>query len=112
MFGLRQKLFVAFGGLLVIILAVSTLGIAVLRQHRTWLDTFLSENWRSVEYGQGMLGCSLQPLNAVAQSISGVTGQPTAAEIRSRRRGTRRVKPLESFDENVDAEDHNITFAP
>jgi hypothetical protein len=55
MFGLRQKLFFGFGGLLAILLAVSILGVAVLNQHRTWLDKFLYENWRSVEYGQHML---------------------------------------------------------
>ena len=107
MFGLRQKLFVGFGGLLVILLAVSTLSLAVLRQHRTWLDTFLSENWRSVEYGQHMLD-ALQPLNAVAESVSGAHGQPTSGELLAAKAGLQ--KPLETFDENCDAENHNITL--
>ena len=55
MFGLRQKLILGFGGLLMILLIVSALGIAVLRKHRGELDKFLYENWRSVEYGQAMV---------------------------------------------------------
>ena len=55
MFGLRQKLALGFGGLLLILLLVSALGIAVLRQHRAALDKFLYENWRSVEYSQNMI---------------------------------------------------------
>ena len=55
MFGLRQKLAFGFGGLLAILQIVSSFGIAVMRQHRAELDTFLKENWRSVAYGQQML---------------------------------------------------------
>ena len=107
MFGLRQKLFFGFGGLLVILLAVSVLGVAVLQQHRTWLDRFLYENWRSVEYGQHMLE-SLQPLNAVAQAVSGRGGRPTHAEIAAASAAA--AKPLADFDANCNAEDHNITL--
>ena len=38
MLGLRQKLVLAFGGMLLILLIVSGLGIAVLKQHRSALD--------------------------------------------------------------------------
>jgi signal transduction histidine kinase len=107
MFGLRQKLFFGFGGLLVILLAVSSLGVAVLHQHRTWLDSFLYENWRSVEYGQHMLE-ALQPLNSIAQGVSGDARQPTAAEVSAASAAAE--KPLKSFDENCIAEDHNITL--
>jgi NtrC-family two-component system sensor histidine kinase KinB len=107
MFGLRQKLFFGFGGLLLILLAVSSLGIAVLNQHRTWLDSFLYENWRSVEYGQHMLD-SLQPLNSIAQTVSGENGQPTNAEIYAAAAAAE--KPRNIFDTNVTAEDHNITL--
>jgi len=107
MFGLRQKLFFGFGGLLVMLLAVSSLGVAVLHQHRTWLDSFLYENWRSVEYGQHMLE-AIQPLNAIAENVSGTNGQPGSNEIS--RAATAAEKPLKTFDDNCDAEDHNITL--
>jgi PAS domain S-box-containing protein len=107
MFGLRQKLFFGFGGLLVILLSVSILGVAVLQQHRSWLDQFLYENWRSVEYGQHMLD-ALQPLGAAAQSVSGQNGQPTKAEITAAAAAA--TKPMADFDASRDAEDHNITL--
>jgi len=107
MFGLRQKLFFGFGGLLVILLAVSSLGVAVLHQHRTWLDSFLYENWRSVEYGQHMLD-SLQSMNTIAQGVSGETGQLDAAAITVAAASA--VKPMQTFGDNTVAEDHNITL--
>jgi signal transduction histidine kinase len=107
MFGLRQKLFFGFGGLLVILLSVSVLGIVVLQQHRSWLDQFLYENWRSVEYGQHMLD-SLQPLNAAAQSVSGQNGEPAQSEIAAAVAAS--AKPLADFDANCDAENHNLTL--
>lgn len=107
MFSLRQKLFVGFGGLLAILLAVSVLGVAVLHQHRTWLDKFLYENWRSVEYGQHMLE-SLQSLNGISQSVSGDAGQPGKAEIDAAAAAA--SGPMQTFDSNCDAEDHNITL--
>ena len=107
MFGLRQKLFFGFGGLLAILLVVSSLGVAVLNQHRTWLDSFLYENWRSVEYSQHMLE-ALPQLNSIAQSVSGENGQPTSAEIAAAAAAAE--KPRDVFDRNVTAEDHNITL--
>jgi signal transduction histidine kinase len=107
MFGLRQKLLVGFGGLLAILLAVSVLSVAVLRQHRTWLDTFLSENWRSVEYGQAMVD-ALPQLNAIAQSLSGAEGQPSDTAIQAASKAA--AAPLTAFNTNCDAEDHNITL--
>ncbi len=55
MFGLRQKLFLAFGGLLALLLIVDCLGIAVTLRHHKTLDNFLTENWSSVDYGQHMV---------------------------------------------------------
>jgi two-component system, NtrC family, sensor histidine kinase KinB len=108
MFGLRQKLFFGFGGLLAILLSVSILCVAVLQQHRSWLDQFLYENWRSVEYGQHMLD-SVQPLNVIAQSISGQNGAPTKSELAAATIAAN--KPLADFDSNCDAENHNITLS-
>jgi signal transduction histidine kinase len=107
MFGLRQKLLFGFGGLLAILLAVSVLSVAVFRQHRSWFDSFLYENWRSVEYGQHMLD-SITPLNAIALNISGESGEPTAAQLMAAANAAE--KPLKVFDDNCEAEDHNITL--
>ncbi len=108
MFGLRQKLFFGFGGLLAILLSVSVLCVAVLQQHRSWLDQFLYENWRSVEYGQHMLD-AVQPLNVIAQTISGQNGDPTKSELAAATIAAN--KPLGDFDSNCDAENHNITLS-
>ncbi|HEX3359215.1 MAG TPA: ATP-binding protein [Tepidisphaeraceae bacterium] len=99
MFGLKQKLILGFGGLLAILLLVSGLGIAVMRQHRYALDTFLVENWRSVEYGQNMID-TLDRLNDSAKSAADEhQNNPASAS-----------KALADFDNNLDAEIHNITL--
>ena len=84
MLGLRQKLVLAFGGMLMILLIVSGLGIAVLKHHRKALDTFLYENWRSVEYGNNMIE-ALERLGQTAAPISGVNVEPSAAALSAAR---------------------------
>src|ERR1700761_6832244 len=91
MFGLRQKLALGFGGLLVILLAVSGMGIAVLHQHRKALDRFLYENWRSVEYGQNMV-------DALAR-MEGAANQ-----------GKRDEAARDVFARNLEAEKRNVTL--
>src|SRR5208283_1625227 len=76
MFGLRQKLLFGFGGLLLIQLVVSGLGVAVMHQHRTAWEKFLDENWRSVEYGQKMLD-ALARLDDLAKPLAGQQTEPT-----------------------------------
>lgn len=109
MFGLRQKLALGFGGLLLILLAVSGLGIAVLRQHRNALDQFLYENWRSVEYGQNMVG-GLDQLDDISKRVAVANGETNlndanSAELRSNSAGL-----LEWFDRNLSDESRNITL--
>jgi signal transduction histidine kinase len=107
MFGLRQKLLFGFGGLLVILLVVSGLGIGVLREHRAALDKFLYENWRSVQYGQIVLD-GLSKVNDAAKPLSGDQGQPsTAAFVAATPIAN---KSLQDIDNNVTAEDANITL--
>jgi signal transduction histidine kinase len=107
MFGLRQKLLFGFGGLLVILLIVSSLGIAVLRQYRGALDTFYYENWRSVQYGQQMVD-ALEQLNAIAAPLSGTQGQPNATDLASAK--AKSAILIDAFDKNCQAEDNNITL--
>jgi signal transduction histidine kinase len=97
MFGLRQKLLLGFGGLLVILLTVSGLGVAVSIQHRAELDKFLYENWRSVQYGQKMV-------DAVDHLDEQVRRGSLPAE------GSSALKWVAEFDANLAAEDHNITL--
>jgi two-component system, NtrC family, sensor histidine kinase KinB len=105
MFGLRQKLIFGFGGLLLILLVMSGVGIGVLEQSRTALDRFLYENWRSVEYGHGIID-ALGRLNegarlAVEQGPAddgGGAGQGAMAEA------------TRAFEQNLSDENHNLTL--
>src|SRR5438445_9201646 len=99
MFGLRQKLTFGFGGLLVILLGVSGLGIAVLKQHRNALDKFLYENWRSVEYGQHMVD-ALDRLDDAAKVGADASGM--AIGLTAARAATTRA--VDEFDTNVQDE--------
>ncbi len=107
MFGLRQKLAMGFGGLLLILLIVSSLGIAVLRQHRSALDEFLYENWRSVEYGQAMIG-ALDRLDDRAMSLAAGASAGTTTEPAAARRAA--LADFEEFDANLKAENRNLTL--
>jgi signal transduction histidine kinase len=93
MFGLRQKLLLGFGGLLAILLVVDGLGIAVTVRHRGTLDQFLTENWRSVDYGQQMVD-SVDHLDDLARRGDVSAAQPW----------------IKQFDNNLDDENHNITL--
>lgn len=105
MFGLRQKLFAGFGGLLVILLLVSALGIAVLRSYRGALDKFFTENWRSVEYGQNMVD-SLDRLKDDARAL--VAPEMPATDPAALQADI--SVQIAIFDRNVDDENHNITL--
>src|SRR5580704_19562543 len=104
MFGLRQKLMFGFGGLLLILLTVSVLGIAVSQQHRTAMDKFLYENWRSVEYGEKMV----EALNVLNDQARDLPADATAADLNAA--SAVALPSLKIFDDNVVAEDNNITL--
>jgi NtrC-family two-component system sensor histidine kinase KinB len=93
MFGLRAKLLMGFGGLLALLLIVDALGIAVTVRHRGTLDQFLTENWRSVDYGQQMVD-AVDHLDDMVRR-----GNLAGAQ-----------KWISQFDQNLDAENHNITL--
>lgn len=107
MFGLRQKLIMGFGGLLLILLIVSSLGIAVMRERRSALDQFLWQNWRSVGYGENMLD-ALGQLSDIAKSLSLEHARPSAAAIESASSAAN--DSLKLFAKNLDDENHNITL--
>jgi PAS domain S-box-containing protein len=107
MLGLRQKLLFGFGGLLAILLIVSGLGIAVLTRYQGALDKFYYENWRSVGYGQNMVD-ALERLNEVAETISGVNGEPDAAALSAAQKAS--AEHLAKFDKNCADENNNITL--
>jgi NtrC-family two-component system sensor histidine kinase KinB len=104
--GLRHKLVLGFGGLLLILLVVSALGIEVLTQYRAKLDKFYYENWRSVVYGQNMLD-ALDRLNGAVRLL-GRTDPPTSPELSSARAAAGNA--LDGFDQNCLDEDKNITL--
>jgi signal transduction histidine kinase/HAMP domain-containing protein len=54
MLRLRQKLTLSFGGLLALLLAVGTLGLTLLNDYSSTLETIFRENYDSVVYGQRM----------------------------------------------------------
>jgi NtrC-family two-component system sensor histidine kinase KinB len=108
MFGLRQKLAMGFGGLLLILLLVSALGLQVMRQHRAALDKFLYENWRSVEYGQNMID-TLEHLNDSAKAVAESAGAQTEARVKEQRAVANNA--LKSFEKNLDNENQNITLS-
>jgi PAS domain S-box-containing protein len=107
MYGLRQKLLAGFGGMLVILLVVSALGIAVLRMHRNQLDKFLAENWRSVEYGQAMLA-ALEQLTDLSRQMHEQHFVLPPAELDRIR--TAAIPQLDTFSKNLALEDDNITL--
>src|SRR5947209_2792579 len=109
MFGLRQKLLVGFGGLLLILLLVSGISIAVMRQHRNALDQFLRENQRSVGYSQNMVD-ALGQLDDIAMSLSPAEQTPRAAGEGNNAAVIASSRPLATFEENLDAENRNLTL--
>ncbi|HEY7088888.1 MAG TPA: ATP-binding protein [Tepidisphaeraceae bacterium] len=102
MFGLRQKLSLAFGGLLAILLLVSALSLLVLNRYSAALQRFLVENYRSVEYGQHMKD-SIEQLDAAARDALGGRFDPIAVPAAAAR---------ETFESNLRDEQKNITLHP
>jgi PAS domain S-box-containing protein len=96
-----------FGGLLVILLVVSGLGIAVLRQHRHALDRFLYENWRSVEYGQNMIE-ALDRLDDIARQVTAAENRADEQNLVGARASSAPL--LATFNKNLADENHNITL--
>src|SRR5689334_19694888 len=68
MTSLRHKLWLAFGSLLLIVLAVSALSVAVLTRHTHSLERIFRENYNSAVYCDGMKMC-LEQLNLHAQQV-------------------------------------------
>ncbi|HVT88726.1 MAG TPA: ATP-binding protein [Tepidisphaeraceae bacterium] len=101
MFGLRQKLSLGFGGLLVILLLVSSLSVLVLNRYSAALQKFLIENYRSVEYGQHMKE-SIDRLDAIARNA--VAGRFGSSDLAAATRA--------NFETNLHDETKNITLHP
>lgn len=103
MLGLRRKLLLGFGGLLLILLVVSGLSIAVLAQYSQTLDRFLFENYRSVGYGQAIKD-SLDVLDRAAdRAIDG-----TLTDAQRRQADDARA----AFEKNLALESQNVTLHP
>ncbi len=105
MFGLRQKLVFGFGGLLVILVIVSLLSALVLRLYSNTLAQYLSENYRSVQYGQRMRS-ALERLDDEAERRR--EGRLTATSAPS----AIRSDSVDTFNQNLALEAQNITLHP
>jgi signal transduction histidine kinase/HAMP domain-containing protein len=100
MLGLRQKLMLGFGGLVAILLVVSALSIFALTRYSRTLEKFLSENYRSVVYGQEMKDAINQLDNAADARVAGDLAR---AEQLTR-------DGIERFERNLYDEQQNVTL--
>jgi NtrC-family two-component system sensor histidine kinase KinB len=101
MFGLRQKLLLGFGGLLLLLVVVGGLSIVVLQRYSDALAKFLSENYRSVEYGQAMKD-NLERLVAADDRVERGDAAAVAEAARARA----------AFAKDLQDESSNITLHP
>lgn len=99
--GLRAKLWIGFGGLLLILLLVSALSIVVLTRYSQALERVFRENYNSAVYCQQM-NQSLDELNARAQRMlwSDVEGELLPAE----------ASAILQFESNLNHQVGNVTL--
>ncbi|HEX8915053.1 MAG TPA: ATP-binding protein [Humisphaera sp.] len=100
MFGIRQKLALGFGGLLLILVVVSAVSLASLDWYSRTLERIFRENYDSVTYGQRMRE-AIEGLDDAAQaSLFAGAGSPErpASEYRVQ------------FQQNLDRELSNLTL--
>lgn len=104
MLGIGQKLALAFGGLLLLLVAVSTISIARLNAYSGTLDQIFRENYDSVTFGQGMKD-ALERMDDLADEAAIAGSTITAATP---------LKLLDEiarkFDDNLAREQKNITL--
>lgn len=100
MTGLRQKLVLGFGGLLLILLLVSALSITVLARYSGTMQRFLSENYSSVVYGQKMRQ-AIEQMDNIAEFA--LWGDP----VRTQKDSDQWIR---QFSENLKAENKTITL--
>ena len=104
MLGISQKLSLAFGGLLLLLIAVSVISITRLNVYSGTLDRIFRENYDSVTYGQGMKD-ALERLDDLADEAA-IADSATDASVAA-------DKPedlFRRFEENLKRELKNITL--
>src|SRR5690348_16246910 len=99
---LRTKLWCAFGGLLLILLAVSVLSVVVLTRYSRALERVFQENYRSAVYCDAMKA-SLDRLDARARRLAGHDDAPRVPIDATAER--------ERFEANLDLQLRNCTLA-
>jgi signal transduction histidine kinase/HAMP domain-containing protein len=100
---LRAKLWLGFGGLLALLVVVSALSLGVINWYSHAIERVLSENYRSVVYGEKMLD-ALDRLTADAQDVTFAGG------ARDDRFENRLALAKGQFRENLEREHGNITL--
>ncbi len=100
---LRAKLLLGFWGLMVLLVIVSAMSIGVITWYSQAIERVLSENYRSVVYGQKMLE-ALEQLTADAQAVA-FAGRDRDPSFEDHQRAARKL-----FQDNLDDEYKNITL--
>ena len=104
MLGIGQKLSFAFGGLLLLLIAVSAVSIARLNAYSGTLDRIFRENYDSVTFGQGMKD-ALERMDDVADdavaSLPSSTAKPSPQML---------DEIAKKFEENLSREHKNVTL--
>ncbi len=103
MTNLRAKLLLGFGGLMLLLVVVSTMSIAVITWYSQAIERVLSENYRSVVYGQKMLE-ALEQLTAESQAVV-FAGRSRDQVLEDHERSARKL-----FQDNLEDEHNNITL--
>lgn len=102
MLGLRQKLTLAFGGMLVILATVGTLSGLLLTKYSSTLERLFRENYDSVVFGQNMKD-AVDGLDDLAQrSLWAETAPPETPTL---------ADFVKRFEENLEREKGNITLS-
>jgi two-component system, NtrC family, sensor histidine kinase KinB len=104
MLGIGQKFSIAFGGLLLLLIAVSVVSIARLNTYSGTLDRIFRENYDSVTYGQRMKD-ALERLDDLADEAAFIGTTNDSADA-ARKLG----EMLPRFEENLSRELKNITL--
>ena len=100
MLGLRQKLTLAFGGLLVLLFVIGATSIALLNEYSSTLERIFRENYDTVLYAQHMKD-AVDVLDGLAER-SLWNEAPNGTEVRDR--------AIATFEDNLGAELGNITL--
>jgi two-component system, NtrC family, sensor histidine kinase KinB len=97
---IRHKFYLGFGGMLAIILLVTSIGSSVIDSYSDALQTTLRENYASIVYGEAMKDAVRRAEDGVQLSITGYNSAAHDTVLHA----------ISLFDENLRKEQGNITL--